>query len=424
MTLSKSPSEKPKVSKGYLLAALLCCIGGGTLALYATNLTLLLANHLTVSNDGCSINEWISCNAVLSTKFAIVFGLPVAWLGFLFYLWAAITLIVALLRKDMEKSAASASAVLVGGSIAVLFSIYKAFQLVMLEKLCPVCVGMYIINISIVMLLMPALGLKYLQYGVFLIEYFKNLIGIASRLTFSPRPVLYSIAVIWILTLGYVGMVRYENYFPGIKEAKEEKPFNLEEVLTDHFDKSPVEIRVDPDAAVIGDKDAVITIVEFADFECPACKMLMDSMHKILKEYDGKVKLYFMNYPLDISINKYMTHDLHKYSGLAAIAGVYAQKQGEFWSFQDELFEDQENINREFLNEVAERRSWNLEEFKSCLDDSLLINRVKSDIEAGELINMQGTPSLYINGRPIEYWNKPEFIKAVINEELKRTQFL
>ena len=414
-------SSSPTIRKGLLIISFICTLFGAAIALYATNITLLLAKNVT-GTSGCTVNEWISCDAVLSTKFATMFGIPVAWLGFLFYFWAALTLLVAMIRKDTQRSAASVSAVLIGTIIAVLFSIYKAVQLIILEKLCPLCLGMYVINFSILLLLIKTAGLSYRRIGIFVFEYLKSSSGLNSKLTFSPRPVLYSIAIVWIFSLGYVGIINYGKNMPLALDK--EKSFHLDKALKEFFDITPIKVPVNSYAPVKGGKDATITIVEFADFECQACKMLADNMTAILQEYEGKVKLVFMNYPLDISINPYMNHDLHKYSGIAAIAGVCAQEEGNFWDYYAELFGNQKKINREFLLEVAEKQGLNRKKFEERMNSPEVIQSVKNDIEAGKSIDVQGTPSLFINGRRVEYWNKPEFIKAVINEELKREQFL
>ncbi|MGB8317372.1 MAG: vitamin K epoxide reductase family protein, partial [Ignavibacteriaceae bacterium] len=113
MKLKENSPEVPFLRRGYILIALLMCIIGGALALYATNLTIMLARHSAGGTSICDFNEWISCDAVLSTKFATMFGIPVAWLGFLFYLWSVIILIAALFRKDVEKVKGSAAVVLV-----------------------------------------------------------------------------------------------------------------------------------------------------------------------------------------------------------------------------------------------------------------------------------------------------------------------
>ena len=414
----KELQEKQEIRKKYLVIALLVTLIGGALALYATNLTIQLAKHQVVNGGICNFNEWISCDAVLSTKFATMFGIPVAWFGFIFYLWASVTLLSALFRKKMEKIAASSSIVLVGASAAVLFSIYKAVQLVILKVLCPVCVGMYLVNISLVLLLMPSLGISYRKIGSFLLSYIKSILGLRSDLTFSPKPILYSITFLWMFSIGFVGIKQYEKSIPELKEA--EKPFIMADALEEHFKQPKVKIPVDPKAPVKGDTNSGVTIVEFADFECPACKELYDSMKTIWPEIGKEAKLYFMNYPLDQSINHYMKRKLHEHSGLAACAGICAQEEGDFWSYYDSLFKDQKEINRDFLLDLAAKHGWDKTKFSERMDSKDVIQRVKNNIEAGAAVDIQGTPYLYINGRQVKYWYRPDFIKAVVKEELKK----
>ena len=420
MELSNNSIENPVIRKRYLAISLLLCLIGGALALYATNLTIQLAKHEAVSSGICNFNEWISCDAVLSTKYATMFGIPVAWLGFLFYLWSFFILTAALFRKDVEKVKGSAGVVLVGASGAVLFSVFKAVQLIILKVLCPVCVGMYLVNISLILFLVPAVGFSYRNIGRFIIDYTKSIFGLRSNLGFTPKPVLYSIAAVWMFSLGYVGIKQYEKNIPELKAA--EKPFNMKEALEEHFKQDKVNVQIDPQAPVKGNPNAKVSIVEFADFECPACKELYDSMKTIFPEIKNKTKFYFMNYPLDQSINHYMKHKLHEYSGLAACAGICAQEEGDFWSYYDELFENQKDINREFLLDLAVKHGWDKEKFNERMDAKDVIARVKSDIEAGEAVNLEGTPYLFVNGRRVKYWFRSDFIKAVIKEELKQTK--
>ncbi len=418
MKLKENSPEVPVLRKGYILIALLMCIIGGALALYATNLTIMLARHSAGGTSICDFNEWISCDAVLSTKFATMFGIPVAWLGFLFYLWSVIILIAALFRKDVEKVKGSAAVVLVGASAAVLFSVFKAIQLIILKVLCPVCVGMYLVNISLILLLLPAIGLSYRKTGSFIFGYIKSLFGLRSNLGFTPKPVLYSIVAVWMFSLGYVGIRQYEKNMPEIKAA--EKPFIMKDALEEHFKQAPVKVNIDPHAPVKGNPEAGVSIVEFADFECPACKELADSMQTIWPEINKEAKLYFMNYPLDQSINHYMKRKLHENSGLAACAGICAQEDGDFWSYYDSLYKNQKEINRKYLLDLAEKHGWDKEKFSARMDAPDVIQRVKNDIEAGAEVKIQGTPYMYINGRYMKYWYRPDFIKAVIRQEVER----
>jgi protein-disulfide isomerase len=245
----------------------------------------------------------------------------------------------------------------------------------------------------------------------------KSLIRVFSNLVFISGLMFYFIISGWMFPVTYAGIKHNEKSKSELKAGQKE--FNLKAALEEHFAQVPVKVPVDSNAAVKGNPHADITIVEFADFECPSCKALTDSLQSMWPGIKNKVKLYFMNYPLDSTINTYMKRQIHKYAGIAACAGVCAQKNGDFWDYHDELFKNQKYLNRNFLLDLAEKFGWNREKFSTCMDSPEAIHRVKSDIEAGNSVKILSTPDLFINGNHVKYWNRPGFIKAVIKRELE-----
>ena len=246
----------------------------------------------------------------------------------------------------------------------------------------------------------------------------KSHIRFTLSIRFTPKPVLYSIAAIWLFSLGYMGIMQHDKSKDNLKAG--DKKFILKDALEEHFKQVPVKIPIDSNAAVKGNPHANVTLVEFADFECPSCKALTDSLQSIWPLIKNEVKLYFMNYPLDSTINTYMKRQIHKYAGIAACAGVCAQGKGDFWDYHDELFKNQKELNRNFLLDLAEKFGWDRQKFNACMNSPAVIRRVKNDIEAGNAVKILATPDLFINGRHVKYWNKPDFIKAVIKQELER----
>ena len=166
--------------------------------------------------------------------------------------------------------------------------------------------------------------------------------------------------------------------------------------------------------------EAEVTIVEFSDFECPSCRITSQQLTGILLEYRDDVSLFFMNYPLDKSINPNMNFDIHKNAALAAFAGVCAQQQGDFWSYHDAMFSNQKKIDRTFLIQLAKEQRWDPAEFGNCMDSEETYQRVLNDIQEGTDIKVFGTPFLYINGRWVKHWNNLPFLRAVIDEELSK----
>jgi protein-disulfide isomerase/uncharacterized membrane protein len=401
--------------KGPLWAILVCCLCGGGLALYATRLTLTAAQSGTVNASGCTINNWIGCNSALASSYATLLGMPTGWWGFLLYLGTALAVTFAALSKDKARANSTAAAALVFALGAVLFSFYKAYHLVLLKAVCPVCIGMYTINLAIVALLVRALRLADNEVGRFLAQYFKSVLGRpeASGLTFSPQPVLFSALAVSLFSLGYLGLEKYEH--------GRQKSASIKDNLAAHFAQKPVAMDLDTSAAAWGNRNSKITIVEFSDFECPACGAAATRFGDIIKEYQNEVQLYFLNYPLDKAINPNVLRDFHRNAGLAARAGVCAQQRGDFWSYHDDLFRQQKQLSRELVIDLAKQRGWEAAEFEACLDDEATTRQVREEIADAQIAGVKGTPTFFINGRMVKSWGDADLIRGILREERKRT---
>ncbi len=143
------------------------------------------------------------------------------------------------------------------------------------------------------------------------------------------------------------------------------------------------------DAPMKGNPKARITLVEFADYECPHCKHFQPVLHQILDEFPNDVKLYFKHYPLP----------QHTNARLAAEGAVAAQKQGKFWQYQDKLWEHQDELSPAEIEKVAKESGLDVAKFRQDLASEPVKAKVEKDRNEGSSIGLQATPTLYIDGR-------------------------
>lgn len=410
ITLTKLVSKNILLKKGLLISALFFTLTGANLALYATYLTFKLTVSGLTDPGGCSFNDWITCDTVLSTASAKLFGFPVAWWGFLFYLWSFLTIIFAIINSEKPFGKSCSETVLFISVISVLFTFFKIYQLIRLGVLCPVCAGMYVSNFAILLFLMMSLKMNFKDICRFEVNYFKNIFKKKSPEEQSTHPMRFGVIFIWLFAMGFLGLRYYENTVVVLNSSK------VKLILDEHFKQAPV--KFNPESApVSGNPDAKVKIIVFSDFQCPSCKLLAANMKTIMLENKNDISFSFINYPLDSSINKNVKRELHKYAGISALAGVCAEKQGKFWEFHDELFENQTLLNREFLIETAVILGLDKNEFTACMDSKEAMQMVTRSIETAKEINISTTPTLLINGRKVKYWNSPEVIRAIIKEE-------
>ncbi len=157
---------------------------------------------------------------------------------------------------------------------------------------------------------------------------------------------------------------------------------------------------------VKGAKDAVVTIVEYSDFQCPACGAMYPIVEETVKRYPDRVRVVYKNFPLT---------RIHKHAYDAALAGECAFKQGRFWEFHDILFQNQKDWSsnsdsRERFLAYAEEAGLNRDAFKACMESKETSQEVDGDIREGKRLNINSTPTFFINGkRYVGVWGMNEF---------------
>ncbi|HAA55458.1 MAG TPA: hypothetical protein DCE42_11925, partial [Myxococcales bacterium] len=156
-----------------------------------------------------------------------------------------------------------------------------------------------------------------------------------------------------------------------------------------------------------GNTKALVTIVEFSDFQCPFCSRGAKTLDGIVKKYKGKVRLYFKHYPLSF----------HKDAHLASQASLAAGAQGKFWEYHDKLFANQKKLKRPDLERYAKELKLDMKKFKAALDKGTYKKQVDDDFVQGGQVNVSGTPTAYVNGRKTSVDAKK--IGELVDEELK-----
>jgi len=161
-----------------------------------------------------------------------------------------------------------------------------------------------------------------------------------------------------------------------------------------------------------GPENAPVTIVEFSDFQCPYCGREYPVVERLMKEYDGRVRLVFRHFPLDF----------HNFAQKAAEAGACAADQGgeKFWKLHDRMFTNQQKLAVDDLKGYAKEVGLDSARFDKCLDGSEKRALVESDEKAGQEVGVTGTPAFFVNGIFINGAVPYEQFKDAIERELKR----
>jgi predicted DsbA family dithiol-disulfide isomerase len=138
-----------------------------------------------------------------------------------------------------------------------------------------------------------------------------------------------------------------------------------------------------------GPSSAPVTIVEWADFECPHCRHAAPLLEKTVDAHPGKVRLVYKFYPLQA----------HVHGELAARAAAAAMKQGKFWEMHHILFEHQDSLEERDIEKYAKEIGLDFAKWKTDWESEAIADRVNRDRKQGDQVTVSGTPTIYINGR-------------------------
>ncbi|HMN14152.1 MAG TPA: thioredoxin domain-containing protein [Bellilinea sp.] len=165
-----------------------------------------------------------------------------------------------------------------------------------------------------------------------------------------------------------------------------------------------------------GDPDALVTVIEYADFQCPYCgRFAAGPARQLEEEYvkTGKIRFVFRHFAF-----------IGQESQWAAEAAECANEQNQFWAFYDKLFEEQSGENagafsKDNLKRFAVDLGLDTDPFNQCLDSGRYTSKVREETESGKNAGVRGTPTLFVNGKLVEDGSDYNVLKVYIDAALK-----
>lgn len=357
----------------------------------------------------CDVSETVSCEAVMTSRYGSVFGVPVAVGG---AVWSALVLLLGVVGMQPPRSEAAGR---VAGYIFVLSTIglagvlylgYASFFI--LRQMCPLCVTMYVAVIGLFVVSgAAASGLTALPARL----------GRDLRATLTS-PLAASLAVVWLAaSVSLVAFFPREEAPADVASESIAAPIETlgaDEVaqFTAWLDAQP---RVDLGVPANG---ARVVVAKFNDYQCPACRQAYLAYKGIQQKYEtaspGQVTFVSLDYPLESECN---TGGIHSSACEAAVAVRLARAKNRGPEMEDWLFANQETLTRdrvkEGLTEIAQ-----VTDFDARYTETL--GAVRADAQLGQKLKITGTPTFFINGIRIGSTLRPAYFDAAIAHELEK----
>jgi protein-disulfide isomerase len=143
-----------------------------------------------------------------------------------------------------------------------------------------------------------------------------------------------------------------------------------------------------------GNPQAAVTVMEFADLQCPACQTAHAQITApLLEKYGTQIRFTFKHFPL---------RSIHRYALEAAMASECAADQGKFWEYVDMVYSEQKKLDVDQLSVWAKNLGLDLGIFDRCMNSKIKRSTVLADYDEGQKLGVTGTPSYFVNGKKIE----------------------
>lgn len=168
---------------------------------------------------------------------------------------------------------------------------------------------------------------------------------------------------------------------------------------------------------MLGSPNAAVTVEEFGDFQCPACAQVHPATKEIQSIYGPRIRFIFRNFPLSA---------IHDKAYDASVAAEAAGLQGKFWQMQNEMFTNQTEWSsspnyQQIWTGYAQKLGLDVDKFQNDIAGIPAKQRVDEDLKRGRALGVNSTPSIYINGRPLQpsELNVPS-MRQMIDTELQQ----
>lgn len=163
-----------------------------------------------------------------------------------------------------------------------------------------------------------------------------------------------------------------------------------------------------------GNTTSTVTLIEYSDFQCPACGAYYPILKQVFEEYGDRIQFVYRHFPL---------RNIHPNAEPAARAAEAAGKQGKFWEMHDMIFENQTTWSG-FASVIstfegyAQELGLDIEQFRQDLTDGAIADQVQGDYNGGLDAGVNSTPTFYLNGQKLDNPRGLEPFKQVIEEAL------
>lgn len=374
---------------------------------------LLAGSAPQTETDFCSALFGTGCDDALRSPLAVQLGIPLAGWGLVYYGTLCALLLLGRVLGETFRFDAMTAALLLAGAAAVGSIALFAMMVTGRSPFCPLCATVHGINL---LLLVPTKRLtgRSLHRSVQAVG--RAIDFVVTGKTTEPMAARWKF--VGFITAGLVAVVIYQWVYVEFTSHTQaaEAPFDPHQVVAQFESSVRRHIPVSKTDRALGPFEAPLQMIVFSDFRCPGCRKLARMVPALAKQFGDALRIVFKHYPLDSTCNPAAQQKLHPGACKAARAAEAAAEQGQFWAFHDSVFATPRGDTAS-MKSIAEKLDLDLERFETQRAKAATRAKIQSDIELGTRLGVDGTPSVFINGRRI-YDIRPKILLLLIAHEI------
>lgn len=372
----------------------------------------------TISSQVCGeADSFYSCESVAASRFAVLFGFPVALYGIMLYL---ITFFMALAcmsrRETVQKSMTITLFWTTAWAVVADIGLFL-ISYVKIRSLCPLCLFTYAVTFLLLGVTLFRL-IKLRQNPMRPLASFKTGDGLLNKRSLAAN---IGLAGLIIVAGGGLSYAASRGLIQGrIDYTNTHKEIEIQKIVTEFAARQPEPLRL-PVLSVHDNAKRPVTIVEISDFLCPYCARTALLLNEIIEENPDRIDVLFVNFPLDKACNPLMRVDMHRGACELAKGAICAAAQGKLHPYQNVAFSARKNgPTREDVIQIATEAGLDVAALDQCMEDPSTLDTLQWQIQAAEAQGVHATPTIYINGKRYKGHLYKEALQQIIDLEAKR----
>lgn len=358
----------------------------------------LLANQHAEAYNICSVLFGPGCDEALTSGSSWYLGLPLAGWGVVYYVTLGTLLVLGAALGDRFRAQATAGACVLSilgasGSVALAGTMLGGWV-----SVCVLCLGVHAVNLILVPTLRVAADRGF---GELFSAAARGAAFLVGRGGFGPEAAWRALGFVTALL---VAVLAYQWVFlqSTLRLSAAARAAAPEEVVKAYEAAPRLDVPVSEDDPRLGPPDAPVKLVVFSSFQCPACRELAKDLDYLADHFAGQLAIIHKHYPLSTACNPAVTRDKQPRSCQAAYAAEAAHRQRKFWAYLKALFATDLSADEAALREIADRLSLDMEQFEADRRSPSVARRVRADVAVANALKIDGTPSVFLNGRRVK----------------------